>query len=222
RPPVLPATAVAVGEGAIGADHVREIDAVMDKIPTAIDADTRARAEAQLAWVARELSPAGVRTAGIRLLAHLDPDGTVTDERDRKRLRGFAVLPQDLRLMSKVRGYLTPALRAEMEAALPSWAAPGMNNPDDPDSPSGTVESADPAALAAAVERDTRTPGQRTHDGLQALLRASHTGAGGGRRSGDLVITVTDHELAEHAGIALTATGTRLPVTELIEVAATA
>ncbi|KJR06515.1 DUF222 domain-containing protein, partial [Gordonia sihwensis] len=69
RPPVLPATAVAVGEGAIGADHVREIDAVMDKIPTAIDADTRARAEAQLAWVARELSPAGVRTAGIRLLA---------------------------------------------------------------------------------------------------------------------------------------------------------
>ncbi|MGI6796444.1 DUF222 domain-containing protein [Gordonia sihwensis] len=222
RPPVLPATAVAVGEGAIGADHVREIDAVMDKIPTAIDADTRARAEVQLAWVARELSPAGVRTAGIRLLAHLDPDGTVTDERDRKRLRGFTILPQDLRLMSKVRGYLTPALRAEMEAALPSWAAPGMNNPDDPDSPSGTVESADPAALAAAVERDTRTPGQRTHDGLQALLRASRTGAGGGRRSGDLVITITDHELAERAGIALTATGTRLPVAELIEVAATA
>ncbi|WP_346077830.1 HNH endonuclease signature motif containing protein, partial [Gordonia cholesterolivorans] len=142
--------------------------------------------------------------------------------RDRKRLRGFTILPQDLRLMSKVRGYLTPALRAEMEAALPSWAAPGMNNPDDPDSPSGTVESADPAALAAAVERDTRTPGQRTHDGLQALLRASRTGAGGGRRSGDLVITITDHELAERAGIALTATGTRLPVAELIEVAATA
>ncbi|WP_260868454.1 13E12 repeat family protein, partial [Gordonia sihwensis] len=97
-----------------------------------------------------------------------------------------------------------------------------MNNPDDPDSPSGTVESAEPAALAAAVERDTRTPAQRTHDGLQALLRTSRTGVGGGRRSGDLVITVTDHELAERAGVALTATGTRVPVAELIEVAAAA
>ncbi|WP_347957595.1 DUF222 domain-containing protein, partial [Gordonia aichiensis] len=83
--PACPATAAAVADGAIGADHVREIDAVMDKIPAAVDPQTRGRAEAQLAAVARDLTPDGVRMAGVRLLAHLDPDGQLTDDRDRRR-----------------------------------------------------------------------------------------------------------------------------------------
>ncbi|MGB3303600.1 MAG: DUF222 domain-containing protein, partial [Gordonia sp. (in: high G+C Gram-positive bacteria)] len=63
-PPVFPATAQAVADGAISADHVVEIDAVMRKIPAAADRATRAGAEAQLAEVARDLTPSGVRTAG--------------------------------------------------------------------------------------------------------------------------------------------------------------
>ncbi|WP_347954566.1 HNH endonuclease signature motif containing protein [Gordonia aichiensis] len=220
--PACPATAAAVADGAIGADHVREIDAVMDKIPAAVDPQTRGRAEAQLAAVARDLTPDGVRMAGVRLLAHLDPDGQLTDDRDRRRRRGVAVMPQGRDLMSKVRALLTPALRAEMEIMLGSWAAPGMNNPDDPDSPSGAVEAADPTVLAAAAERDDRTAMQRNHDALLAMfqfLRAS-TGQGAGRLSSELVITVTDKELREQAGVAITATGTRVPVTDLVRVAA--
>ncbi|KJR07365.1 HNH endonuclease signature motif containing protein [Gordonia sihwensis] len=227
-PPACPATAAAVADGAIGAAHVREIDAIMDKIPAAIDTQTRERAEDHLAAVARELTPEGVRIAGHRLLAHLDPDGSLTDERDRQRRRKFALMPQDRQLMSKVTASLTPALRARFELLLESWAAPGMNNPDDPDSPHGAREAADPAVLAAAAERDDRTAGQRGHDALIALLdaeramTASSTTASGGRLSSQLVITVTDKELREHAGVALTATGTRLPVAELVEVAAQA
>ncbi|GAC61503.1 hypothetical protein GSI01S_18_00640 [Gordonia sihwensis NBRC 108236] len=222
--PACPATAEAVNAGAIGTAHVLEIDAIMDKIPAAVDTQTRKLAEVQLASVARELTPEGVRTAGHRLLAHLDPDGSLTDERDRKRRRKFALMPQDRQLMSKVTASLTPALRAKLEVTLESWAAPGMNNPADPDSPCGAREAADPAALAAAAERDDRTAGQRGHDALVALLDAERafTAAGttgGGRLSSQLVITVTDKELREHAGIALTATGTRLPVAELVEAA---
>ncbi|AUH68052.1 MULTISPECIES: HNH endonuclease signature motif containing protein [Gordonia] len=226
-PPSRPATADAVTDGVIGAAHVREIDAIMDRIPAAVDPLTREQAEAQLAAVARELTPDGVRAAGIRLLAHLDPDGSLTDERDRKRHRKFALMPQDRRLMSKVTASLTPALRARFELLLGSWAAPGMNNPADPESPRGACEVADPAAVAAAAERDDRTAGQRGHDALVALLDAERalTAAattGNGRLSSQIVVTVTDKELREHAGVALTATGTRLPVAELIEVAADA
>ncbi|WP_347958157.1 DUF222 domain-containing protein, partial [Gordonia aichiensis] len=77
--------------------------------------------EAQLAAVARDLTPDGVRMAGVRLLAHLDPDGQLTDDRDRRRRRGVALMPQGRDLMSKVRALLTPALRAEMEIMLQSW-----------------------------------------------------------------------------------------------------
>ena len=36
------------------------------------------------------------------------------------------------------------------------WAAPGMNNPADPDSPTGSREDADPEQVAAAAARDHR------------------------------------------------------------------
>ncbi|MGB3707865.1 DUF222 domain-containing protein, partial [Gordonia sp. (in: high G+C Gram-positive bacteria)] len=191
-PPAFPTTAEAVADGAIGTEHVVEIDAVMRKIPAAVDPATRAGAEAQLAEVARDLTPSGVRAAGFRLLAHLDPDGALTDERDRQRLRGFGLGGQDQRLMSKVRGYLTPQLRARLEVTLESWAKPGMNNPADPASPREAAETADPAALAAAAERDDRALGQRQHDALLALLEAEQAlRPGAGRAlSSELVITV--------------------------------
>ncbi|WP_342663103.1 DUF222 domain-containing protein [Gordonia shandongensis] len=221
--PRCPATAVAVADGQIGVDHVLEIDAVLTRIPAAVTTDVRERAEAQLAAVARTLTPAGVRTAGVRLLAHLDPDGQLTDDRDRRRLRGLALMPQDRQLMSALRTRLTPGLRADLEIMLQSWAAPGMNNPDDPASPTGAMESADPAVVAAAAERDDRTPMQRNHDALHALLilARQQSPASGSLRS-ELVVTITDAELAAHAGIALTATGTRVPISELVRLAADA
>lgn len=218
----LPGSAEAVAEGAIGGGHVRVIAAVMDRIPAAVDAQVRAGAEAQLAAVARELTPEGVGMVGHRLLAHLDPDGQVTDDRDRARRRGLVVTAQDRQLMSKVRARLTPELRANLEVVLGSWAVPGMNNPGDPLSPRGAVEAADPVVVAAAAARDDRSGAQRNHDALLAMVQAVHAGSGvpGGRLSSELVITVTERELAQRAGVALTATGTRVPVSDLVQMAA--
>lgn len=223
--PRNPAAAQALREGAINRGHVTEIAAVMDKVPARVDAETVAAAEAQLTEVARTLSPESVRTAGARLLGHLDPDGELTDDADRRRTRGFTVAPQDARLMSKLQGSITPALRAKLDVVLGAWAAPGMNNPDDPESPRGGADRSglDEAVLEAARDRDTRTTAQRNHDALVAMVDfvLGHGALGRpDRLPAELVITVTDQELAAEAGVALTATGARIPVKELVEIAA--
>ncbi|MFZ2510327.1 MAG: DUF222 domain-containing protein, partial [Gordonia sp. (in: high G+C Gram-positive bacteria)] len=226
RDPVLPATEAAAAAGLVGRENVLVIAEVMDKIPAAASVEDRATAEVALAEAAATLGPDGVAMVGHRILAWLDPDGALSEDTDRQRRRGFSVQPQDRQLMSKIRARLTPAARARLEVMLTQWAALGMNNPDDPESPRGAADQPglDPAALAAAAERDTRTPSQRNHDGLLALMeweRAQTGVAPGGSLASELVITVSDTDLARHAGVAVTATGTRLPVGDLVNLAGT-
>ena len=226
-PPKHPATAAAVRDGAISTDHVLEIRDVLRRIPQQLGSEVMDGAETQLAALARTLTPGDLRKAGARLLAYLDPDGTLTDDRDRRRLRDLRLSRQDRQLMSKVTGLLTPALRAKLDVILDAWAAPGMNNPDDPVSPRGAADQPGlaPEHLAAARERDDRTPGQRTHDALEALcdhILASGALGSPGRLPAELVITVSDHDLAAHSGLALTGTGALVPVADLIELAADA
>ncbi|WP_353107722.1 DUF222 domain-containing protein [Gordonia sp. (in: high G+C Gram-positive bacteria)] len=221
----LPATAAAVADGDLSLEHVTEIVAMVENIPAAIPAEDKARAEAQLAEVARTLTPEGTRTAGKRILAHLDPDGELTDDADRARTRGVTLAPQDRRLMSAISARLTPAARAKLEALLVLWAAPGMNNPDDPQSPSGAATTVDPAALAAARERDTRTQAQRNHDAPDAMWTVLLEAGGLGESTGlpaHLVVTAALGDLESRSGVAVTATGTRMPVKDLVEIAADA
>ncbi len=221
----MPATAAAVADGDLSLDHVTEIVKMVEEIPAAIPAEDKMRAEAQLAEVARTLTPEGTRTAGRRILAHLDPDGALTDDADRARTRGVTLAPQDRRLMSAISAKLTPAARAKLEALLVLWAAPGMNNPDDPESPSGAATNAAPAALAAARERDSRTQAQRNHDALEAMWTVLIETGGLGESKGlpaHLVVTASLDDLENRSGVAVTATGTRLPVRDLVEIAADA
>ncbi|GEE00893.1 hypothetical protein nbrc107696_13390 [Gordonia spumicola] len=220
--PTLPATATAVADGDLSLDHVAEIVDVIDAIPAGIPADVKGRAEAELAEVARTLTPEQTRTAGKRILAHLDPDGELTDDTDRARSRGVTLAPQDRRLMSAISAKLTPAARAKLEALLVLWAAPGMNNPDDEQSPSGSSANVDPDALAAAAERDTRSQSQRNHDALEAMwtFLIANGGLGEGTSlSSQLVVTASLDDLESRSGVATTATGTRLPVKDLVEIA---
>ncbi|ALG84449.1 HNH endonuclease signature motif containing protein [Gordonia phthalatica] len=223
--PVLPATAVALADGAVSAAHVLVITDVIRLIPDRVPADIVADAEAHLADAARTLAPDQLRKVGHRLLAHLDPDGHLTDERDRQRNRELTLAHQDVRLMSKLTACLTPQVRAKLDLILTAWAAPGFNNPDDPDSLRGACDAPgiDPAAREAAAQRDMRSPGQRNHDALEALLdfALTHHALGApGKLSSSLVITADLTDLAAGAGIALTATGARLPVGALVDVAA--
>ncbi|WP_306363919.1 DUF222 domain-containing protein [Nocardia sp. CC227C] len=134
REPALPATATAQSEGAISATHARAVMRVMNRLPDAVDTTTRAVAEHHLAD-ARMLAPEQVTHVGDRLLGYLDPDGTLTTDRDRARLRGLTLSPQRIDGMSEIIGCVDPELRALLDTVLAKWARPGMCMPDDPDSP---------------------------------------------------------------------------------------
>ena len=225
-PPRCPETSDAMADGALGHDHVDAILDVMAKVPAATPPEMRDLAEEQLAEIARHHSPKEILRAGARILQHLDPDGDLPDDRDRARNRSVSLGPQDTVGMSKLMGTLDPTTRALFEVLLAAWAKPGMNNPDDEESPRGGAddEGIDPEQLRASADRDCRTQTQRNHDAFHALLKAAADGGlyGASHRGlpPHLIVSITESRLRERAGIGHTTTGTDLPMAEIIKLAA--
>lgn len=222
--PGCPTLAQHLTDGAVAPAHARAVLDVLEKIPHGTPIDTRMAAEVQMSDYATHFTPLEITNLGSRLLAHLDPDGTVTDDADRKRQRRLSLGRQNAQLMSRLTADLDPATRVRLDVLLDTWAQPGMNNPADPDSPRGAVGDAEPEALAAAVERDCRSVGQRNHDALSALLtRMLDTGTLGKSHRGlpiQVIVKTTLRELEEGAGLAHTASGALLPIKDLVEMAA--
>ena len=217
--PELPGTAAAQARGEIGAEHVGVIRDFMDHLPAEIDPGTAAAAEAQLAGLAGGLTPEGLRAVARRLLGYLDQDGTLDDEREHARKRGLSLGPQGLDGMSRLTGWLTPQLRATLEALFVKLAAPGHCNPDD-ETPCLGGRASQPR-----INADHRSPAQRSHDALQAICQAMLASGNLGAHNGlpvTIVATTTLAELTAAAGHAHTGGGTRLPIPTLIRMAATA
>ncbi|MGW5071649.1 DUF222 domain-containing protein [Rhodococcus sp. NPDC004095] len=222
--PVLPTTAAAVREGAVAPDHVAAIAKTMRKVPHGTDADEIAVAEEILADAARSTTPEDVTKIGVHLLAHLNPDGDAPDEKERKRRRGIRIGKQGADLLTPISGMLDPELRALLDPVLAKLARPGMNNPDDPESPSGDLDSPglDRTALAKAAARDTRTAVQRNHDGLKvALQQMLSSGILGSHRGLPVtaIITMTVGQLEKASGVATTATGGIVPIRDALRMA---
>ncbi len=214
-PPVLPATAAAQRDGAIGADHVAVIRQLFRQLPESVDFETRQHAENHLVTMATEFRPDQLAKLARRLMDCLNPDGSYTDE-DRARVRGLVLGKQQADGMSRLNGWLTPEARASWEAVLAKLAAPGMCNPDD-DTP--ILDGAPPEE---AVQHDTRTPAQRNHDGLNAALRAMLASGELGQHNGlpaSIIVTTTLEELEAAAGKGLTGGGTMLPMSDVIRLA---
>ena len=221
--PEHPSLASALADGRVGTSHVRAVIDVLDQIPHTIEYDVRAAAERQMTEIAEAHTPAEITQLGARLLAHLDPDGTLTDDTDQKRRRGLWIGRQRADGTAKISGTLTPALAARLTMMFAVWGKPGLNNPDDPASPSGPAGAADPDALATAADRDGRTLAQTNHDALDAALAAGFAdGALGTSHRGlpvQLIIKADLNDLIREAGLATTATGTLLPIRDLIAMA---
>jgi hypothetical protein len=214
-PPRLPATAAAQREGTIGAGHIAVIRRFVEQLPSCIDAATRACAEALLAEHAARFRPEQVAKLADKLTDCLNPDGNFTDE-DRARRRGLSLGKQDPDGMSPLRGWLSPPARAALEAVLAKLAAPGMANPYDP------APVLDGPPSQQAIDSDTRSTGQRNHDGLHAALRAMLGSGKLGRHNGlpaSIIVTTTLQELEAGAGRALTGGGTLLPMSDVLRLA---
>ncbi len=171
-PPEYLCLAEAFAQGTVGTAHVQAALDVLDRIPNTVDHDVKVAAERQMAEIAEAHTPAEITQLGSRLLAHLDPDGTLADDTDRKRRRGVWIGRQRADGTATISGTLTPALHARLTMMFAVWGKPGLNNPDDPASPCGPAGAADPDALALAADRDGRTLAQTNHDALDAALAA--------------------------------------------------
>ncbi len=213
--PVLTATAAAQREGTIDPAHVGVIRRFFNQLPDAVDLGTRECAEAQLARLATQYRPDHLVDLARQLADYVNPDGTYTDD-DRTRRRGLTLGRQGPDGMSELRALLTPEARASLETVLAKTAAPGMCNPED-DTP-----LVDGPAGEDAAQRDTRSPAQRNHDGLNAALRALLASGKLGQHNGlpaTIIVSTTLKELESATGTAVSGGGTRLPMSDVIRMA---
>lgn len=72
-------TGVALDSGDISLAHAKVITRALDQLPGTVAPADRARCEAELLTAARTLTPARLRRAARRVLAHVEPDPQVVD-----------------------------------------------------------------------------------------------------------------------------------------------
>jgi hypothetical protein len=216
--PVWELVAAAVAEGAINSEHVQVITWFFQKLPLwAADPITVAQCEKDLVAGARVKTPEELRRAAADLLYRLDQDGPEPDDTERDRKRGITHGRQRADGTSEVVGTLTPEARAYWDAIYDKYAAPGMCNPAD-ETPcySGTP-------TAEQIANDTRTLAQRQHDAQMWVARMALTSGMLGEHNGlpvSVVGTCSVADLEKRTGVALTHTGTKLPVKDLVRMAA--
>ena len=223
-PVELPAAAAAQRAGVIGADHVAAVAKIMRKVPHGTGFDEITVAEKILADAACSVTPEDLMKLGAHLLAYLNPDGDAPGEKERRRRRGLRIGKQGTDLMTPISGLLDPETRALLDPVLAKLARPGMNNPDDPESPRGDVESEDldRDALAKAAARDTRTAVQRNHDALTVALRQILSSGVLGSHRGlpvTAILTMSVTQVEEETGIVSTASGGLVPIRDALRMA---
>ena len=214
--PVFPATAKAWHTGLLDVEHLRVIQKFVRDLPDGIHPAEIEKAEAFLAEKATELRPDQLQILAERLAIELNPDGTFSEDY-RAAQRGFQWCGrQRPDGMSVARLVATPQLRAALDALFAKFAAPGMCNPAD-QTPQVTT---DPEPDVAA--RDHRLMPQRQHDALAAIVRSQLGDPKLGQHNGlpvTIIATATVEQLSTAAGHAITASGTQLPMRELIRMA---
>ena len=213
--PTLAGTSAGQRAGQLGAGQVAVIRRFYHQLPGWIDQPTRDRVEAQLARQGSQFRPEQLAGLADTLADCLNPDGTYSDE-DRARRRGISLSKQEADGMSQLRGWLTPEVRAALEAVFAKLAAPGMCNPDD------QTPVVDGTPAQEAIECDARSPSQRNHDALNAALRAMLASGELGQHNGlpaSIIVTTTLAELEAAAGKGLTGGGTILPMSDVIRLA---
>jgi hypothetical protein len=214
-PPELPATAQAWRDGMLDGQHLRVIQTFIHDLPEATPVDTVEHAERFLARQALELRPDQLEKAAQRCALLINPDGKFSDA-DRARQRGFTWCAQRADGMTVGKLIASPELRANIDAWLARFAAPGMCNPDDH---SPCIDGEPPEDTAGS---DRRTPAQRQHDALNALVRGQLGDPKLGVHNGlpvTVVVSTTLQELTSGAGRAVTGGGTLLPMKDVIRMA---
>src|SRR3984885_4285292 len=193
--------------------HLRVIQTFCRDLPVDTPVDTVEQAERFLAQQATTLRPDQLEKVANRCAVLINPDGKFSND-DRARHRGFTWSAQRSDGMSIGKLVASPELRANLDAWLARFAAPGYRL--DTQNPCATDEPGQDAA------GDTRTHAQRQHDALNTLVHGQLGDPKLGVHNGlpvTMIVTTTLQELSAASGQAVTGGGTLLPVRDLIRMA---
>ncbi len=214
--PVWELVAAALAEGAINVEHVAVITNFFAKVPLWVDPTTLSQCEADLVAAARHQTPEELRKAAADMLYRLDQDGPEPDDDEPDPKRSFVMGKQQPDGRTEVAGQLDPEARAYWEAIFDKLAAPGMCNPADPQPCIAGTPTQE------QIDNDTRTLAQRQHDAHKIVGRMILASGMLGEHNGlpvSVVATCTVQDLERGAGVAVTHTGSRLPIPDLIRMA---
>ncbi|MBY6681894.1 DUF222 domain-containing protein [Rhodococcus sp. BP-316] len=217
--PELPDTTAALRAGNIDPAHTKVIRKFMASLPNAVDSGTRADAERHLAAAAHTVRPGELAMLSERIAAHIIEEAGFETPADRVRKRGIFPGKVGPDGMLSGRFVLDPETVAYAEAIGAKFAQRGMNNPDDTAAP--VVDGVEPDA--ATRTRDHRTRPQRLHDAFKMVLRQTLSSGTLGQHRGlpvKVIVTTTLSELRRCAGFATTASGTTVPIPDLIRMGA--
>ncbi|PZS38888.1 MAG: HNH endonuclease [Pseudonocardiales bacterium] len=181
--PLLPNTAAALAAGEIGPGQVRVIAETMTSIPTTVGPADRNAAEAELARHAWSFNPTALHKIGLRILAHLDPDGPAPrDEPQPASAAGELRFwkRRDVRL--GLEGYLEPEHSAAFRSLIEQLAAPRAAAEGIPDARTAPQRNADAllevCGLARAAQDCPSTAGEPPHLTVTIDWDALRTGLG--------------------------------------------
>ncbi len=213
--PELPATAQVWRDGMLDGQHLRVIQTFVRDLPETTPVDKVEGAERFLAQQALQLRPDQLEKVAHQCALRINPDGKFSDA-DRARKRGFTWCAQRVDGMSVGKLIASPELRANLDVWLARFAAPGMCNPDD------QTPCVDGEPTNEAARGDLRTPAQRQHDALNALVRGQLGDPKLGVHNGlpvTVIVSTTLQELTSGTGRAVTGGGTLLPMRDVIRMA---
>jgi len=211
----LPATAEVWRDGLLDGQHLRVIQRFFRDLPEDTPHDTVAQAERFLARKATELRPEQLEKLAHSYALRINPDGKFSDNQ-RARQRGFAWCGMRADGMSIGKLVASPELRANLDAWLARFAAPGMCNPDD------EVPCTDGVPSEESASRDLRSTAQRQHDAINAIVRARLGDPKLGVHNGlpvTVIVSTTLQELNSGTGRAVTGAGTVVPMRDVIRMA---
>jgi hypothetical protein len=215
--PVWELVAAALAEGAINSEHVAVITWFFQKLPLwAADPITLLQCEADLVADARVKTPEDLRRAAQRLLYELDQDGPEPNDDEPDPKRSFVMGKQRPDGRTDVTAQLDPEGRAYWEVLFDKYAAPGMCNPVD------EVPCVSGTPTQEQIDNDTRTLTQRQYDAFKMVGRMMLASSSGVHNGFPVAVvgSCTLTELEKRTGMALTHTGTKLPVKDLVRMAA--
>jgi len=162
-----------------------------------VPAETVARVEATLVQAARQVRPRDLAALGEQILARLDPDGTLEDERARHRRRGLTLSTRADGMLA-ARGLFPAPDAAVLLAALTPLAAPRPGPAGEPDPRSHPQRLADALVELAGYNTAER---QLAESGAPATV----------------ILTMTREQAETGRGLVATSSGLQFSVQEALK-----